>query len=400
MRIVRIPWTQRTRHVSLALLAAGFAVSGTYSYGAVNASSDPTGGSGGDAVAAAWRCPADVQDAANSARWRGCGGGGHKPSPTSTTTTASATSTTAPPSTTSTSKPPTTTTTTKSATTTTTKPPTTTTAPTTTTTSSSQPTIAGFPNAGNTGVPSGVALTTYSGPMVVTTPGTVIDAKVINGDMVIATTGVRITRSRFVNGSVATRNSSANGQRMVDISDTEIQVGARNQKAVVGSFLTVLRSELTGGISGGWCSDCTIQDTYIHGQYATKGEGWHESGYRMDQRTRFIHNAVTCDAPVGPNDGGCSAGLTGYGDFQAVQDNLIDSNLFMTSPDAAFCAYGGSSAGKPYSSGTRNIVFSNNVFARGANRKCATYAPIGDWTNAPGNQWTNNKWEDGTTVTP
>ena len=246
----------------------------------------------------------------------------------------------------------------------------------------------------------GVALTTYTGPMVVTAPGTVIDAKVINGDMVIATTGVKITRSRFVNGSVATRSSSANGQRMVDISDTEIQVGARNQKAVVGSFLTVLRSELTGGISGGWCSDCTIQDTYIHGQYATKGEGWHESGYRMDQRTRFIHNAVACDAPVGPNDGGCSAGLTGYGDFQAVQDNLIDSNLFMSSPNAAFCAYGGSSAGKPYSSGTRNIVFTNNVFARGANRKCATYAPIGDWTNAPGNQWTNNKWDDGTTVTP
>ncbi len=92
--------------------------------------------------------------------------------------------------------------------------------------------------------------------------------------------------------------------------------------------------------------------------------------------------------------------LTGYGDFQPVIDNTIDNNLFLPSQNAAYCAYGGSSSGKPYSSQTRNIVFTNNVFSRGANGKCATYAPIGDWTYAPGNQWTNNKWDDGTTLTP
>ena len=37
----------------------------------------------------------------------------------------------------------------------------------------------GFPNADNTGVPAGVALTPYTGPMTITTPGTVIDAKQI-----------------------------------------------------------------------------------------------------------------------------------------------------------------------------------------------------------------------------
>jgi hypothetical protein len=236
--------------------------------------------------------------------------------------------------------------------------------------------------------------------MTITAPGTVIDAKIINGDLTIATTNVKITRSKIVNGSVETSSSVANGQKIVEISDSEVIVGARQAKAVNGAFLTVLRSELTGGISGGQCSDCTIQDSYIHGQYATKGEGWHESGYRMDQRTRIIHNAIACDAPEGPNGGGCSAALTGYGDFQAVIDNTIDNNLFLPSQSAAYCAYGGSSSGKPYSSQTRNIVFTNNVFSRGANGKCAFYAPIGDWTNAPGNQWTNNKWDDGTTLTP
>ena len=120
----------------------------------------------------------------------------------------------------------------------------------------------------------------------------------------------------------------------------------------------------------------------------------------MDQRTRIIHNAIACDAADGTNGGGCSAALTGYG-TSGVLDNTIDNNLFLAlARTPSYCAYGGSSSGKPYSSRRRNIVFTNNVFSRGANGKCATYAPIGDCTNAPGNQWTNNKWDDGTIVTP
>jgi hypothetical protein len=44
-------------------------------------------------------------------------------------------------------------------------------------------------------------------------------------------------------------------------------------------------------------------------------------------------------------------------------------------------------------------VWQNNIFARGANGKCATYGPIvdGDW-GARGNQWTNNRWATGEPV--
>ena len=171
-------------------------------------------------------------------------------------------------------------------------------------------------------------------------------------------------------------------------------------RGVTGGFFTVLRTEITGGNSGGWCSDCTIQDSYIHGQYNTQGEGYHESGYRMDQRTRLIHNAIACDAVEGPNGGGCSAALTGYGDFQPVVDNL-DSNLFLPSQHAAFCAYGGSSGGKPYTNQTRGIVFTNNVFSRGPNGKCAAYGPITDFDSSrPGNRWEGNRWDDGTPIVP
>ena len=50
---------------------------------------------------------------------------------------------------------------------------------------------AGFPTADNTGVPSGTTLTTYTGPMTITTDGTVIENKIINGALDV--TGANVT---------------------------------------------------------------------------------------------------------------------------------------------------------------------------------------------------------------
>src|SRR6266540_769616 len=67
------------------------------------------------------------------------------------------------------------------------------------------PVPGGFPNAANTGVPTGTALTAYTGSCVITAPNTVIDAKIANCDLVIRTTGVQISpeqgeRDRFHGG--------------------------------------------------------------------------------------------------------------------------------------------------------------------------------------------------------
>ena len=127
---------------------------------------------------------------------------------------------------------------------------------------------------------------------------------------------------------------------------------------------------------------------------------YHESGIRMEQNTTLIHNTIACDAPIVPPDAGCSAGLTGYGDFAPIQDNLIQNNLFLPSTGGA-CAYGGSSGGKPYSDEASNIRFIDNVFERGTNGKCGVYFPVTDFdTSAPGNVWQNNTWSTGGAVKP
>ena len=126
----------------------------------------------------------------------------------------------------------------------------------------------------------------------------------------------------------------------------------------------------------------------------------------MGDGSTIRHNSIWCNA-VEYKEGGCSADLTGYGDFAPIRNNTIDKNLFVASTGGA-CAYGGSSGddgSKPFGNQASNIVFTNNIFQRGQGGKCGFYFPItdflhGDGTTPPGNRWENNKWDDGTTLPP
>ena len=231
--------------------------------------------------------------------------------------------------------------------------------------------------------------------MTITTPGTVIDAKQINGSLTISATGVKVTRSS-VTGTVYVDESAS-----LEISDTLIDAGDRAGTGLEAYNYTALRVHVVGGNRSMNCaSDCTIQDSYVHGQMTDETGVNHESGIRMEQNTTLIHNTIACDAPNVPPDAGCSAGLTGYGDFAPIVNNLIQGNLFKASTGGV-CAYGGSSAGKPYSSGARDIRFIDNVFERGRTGQCGYYYPVTDFNkSAPGNVFQNNTWQNGGLVKP
>lgn len=255
-----------------------------------------------------------------------------------------------------------------------------------------------WPDSSNTGVPAGTNLTTYSGPLTITAPGTIIDSKIITGDLAIKAANVTIKNSKII-GSVATDEDSTGYS--FTIADSSVDVGAKGGTGVGAVNFTMTGVQVTGGNRSVNCwHDCLIQDSYVHGQFTDNSGVMHESGIRMGQNTTIRHNTITCDAPDVPPDAGCSAGLTGYGDFGPVQNNVIDNNLFNTTT-GGYCAYGGSSPGKPYSSGTKNVVFTNNVFVRGSNGKCGKYGPITSFDSSlPGNVWTGNVWSDGGVVPP
>ncbi|MEO6513241.1 MAG: hypothetical protein ABIR37_01020 [Candidatus Saccharimonadales bacterium] len=261
-----------------------------------------------------------------------------------------------------------------------------------------------FPGATTTGVPTGTTLTSYSGPCTITTANTVIDAKNITCDIEVRASGVQIKRSKIT--GIIWIDQVAYPSAYLTISDTEINAGNNAGTALSQGNFTAIRVHLYGGNRSSYCdNNCTIQDSYVHGQFWDNSGSYHESGIRMGQFTTVIHNSVRCDAPQIPPDGGCSAGLTGYGDWAPITNNLIKRNLFIEGT-GAFCAYGGSSPGKAFSNAAHDISFIDNIFQKGPSGNCAIYDSHdafctfsnGVYTRPPGNVWTNNLWDDGSVV--
>lgn len=271
------------------------------------------------------------------------------------------------------------------------------------------PTAAGpptmMPDATNTGVPAGTLLTDYSGPMTITTANTVIDAQTIRGALVIEAPDVRITRSLIL-GEVSNESSNAS----FTITDSTVEAGDRVVTGIGSVNFVATRVLVTGGNRSILCGhDCVVEYSYVHGQMTDEDGAVHESGIRMSQRGTIRYNTVACDAPDVPPDAGCSAALTGYGDFEPVKDNLIQGNLFVHN-SGGFCAYGGSSGAdgsKPFGRQTEKIRFVDNVWQRGTRPGekgepvCGYWGPITDFDpTRPGNVWKNNRFDDGTVIMP
>jgi hypothetical protein len=257
---------------------------------------------------------------------------------------------------------------------------------------SGPPSTSGFPGASSTGT-RGASLAAYSGPCKITKAGTVIDGKSVKCGLDIRAKNVVIKHSK-VSGHV---NSDDGGS--VTIQDSEVDVGTGYEASVSGTNLTVQRSNIHGGEASVNCwGNCTITDSWLHGQYMPAGENWHLDAFLSNGASNVIlrHNTLACDHD-GSRDGGCSANVGIFGDFAQNSHYTIDHNLFVASEGMSYCTYGGSTDSKPYLAD--NMVFTNNVFQRGSNGKCGQYGPVAAFDpGRPGNKWENNIWENGQPV--
>jgi hypothetical protein len=249
--------------------------------------------------------------------------------------------------------------------------------------------VGGWPAAGNTG-PIGT-LTAYTGPCNITTPGTLIASRVLDCNVNVNAANVTIANSR-ITGEVEIFGS---GFQLLD-SLVEGNQGACSVCSTGSPAFTVARSEIVGGNRGVWCRNCTLRDSWLHGNVFNAGD--HGSAARADQYSTMIHNTLQCEGSP------CSADLTGYPDFQPTHHWTIDGNLFVGSDGISFCAYAGGTTGKPYSDHPDNatfIVFRNNTFGRGPSGKCGLYGHVSAFipTNN-GNVWSDNVWDNGGEVPP
>lgn len=250
----------------------------------------------------------------------------------------------------------------------------------------------------STGVPEGVELEPYTGDCTITEPGTVIDAKAVDCRLRIRAADVVITRSH-IRGNVSVRDPAEDWS--FTISDSLVDAGQTLDTALGNGNFTARRVEVVGGRRSMYCeTDCLIEDSWVHGQAGDPEGQAHLSGIRMSQNTTIRRSTIVCDAPRIPPESGCSAGLTGYGGVAPVQNNLIEGNVFHGGT-ATFCAYGGSSESKRFAEGTNRVRFVGNVFVRGETGTCGLRGAVASFdADAPGNEWRDNVWDDGTPYTP
>lgn len=266
-----------------------------------------------------------------------------------------------------------------------------------------------FPGPDNTGVPSGTVLTSYTGSCTLSIAGTVIDSKIITcSNLAIRAANVTISKSE-VRGPVTIDEGTAASVTIVDsfVNGSPSLTDYLQRSAIESDNITVLRSEVVGGLRGVYCRrNCNVRDSWIHGTDINPNSDWHAGGIRIEQGATLVHNTIACDwrTPTA-QDGGCSADITGYPDFDPVHHVTLDGNLFVENPTGlGFCIYAGGTSGKPYSNDPLNatyIVVQNNVFQRGANGKCGTWGAVTDFrVGRTGSMWQNNKWSDGAEVNP
>jgi hypothetical protein len=284
------------------------------------------------------------------------------------------------------------------------------------------PAYPAFPDASCTGVPTGTALSNYTGPCTITTANTVIDSKTVNCQLLIRTTGVVIKKSKIIGGINA--DEDLTGQFVITDSDVDGGMGTKN-------FLALGVNVYHGAGPNVYCyTTCDIRDSWLHSpSFPTDGCGstcleahlgaflandnGPDTGNRpctmpdnsvingMYSCVTLIHNKIHCDTPPSSQDGGCSGDVNLFGDFGKISYVNVDKNWLGGSTGISYCVYGGDSTTKPYPFAD-HVVFTNNIFQKGATGHCGAYGPVAGFgtstSSNPGNVWTNNNYEDSTTV--
>ncbi|CAI9398624.1 DUF4082 domain-containing protein [Nocardioides sp. T2.26MG-1] len=258
-----------------------------------------------------------------------------------------------------------------------------------------------WPGPDNTGMPSGTALTAYSGPCTITRPTrlTAVDATSCDA-ILVRSAGVVISDSLLPRVDVTDGRDDS-----VTVTDSTVRGGDWVDGAVWGSNITLTRVEVTGGQHSVHCGDqCTVTDSWLHEQYNPAGRSFHNNAFISNGGNTMVvrHNTLACTPQVNSSDGGCTADLSLFGDFEPIRDVRIERNLFVANPTGiSYCLHAGHNPGKPYGTDPRGVQVVDNVFQRGNNGRCGVWGAVTSFLeDGTGNVWSGNVWDDGTALRP
>jgi hypothetical protein len=232
-----------------------------------------------------------------------------------------------------------------------------------------------WPGPGNTGVPRGTALRTHTGDLVVTTPGTVVQALLVTGTIVVRAPNVTIRSTRITPaGHVYWAIKQEAGATNLRVQDSEITGNAQLGISQEAAGLSVSRTSIHDVEQAVAVDDnCTIADSYLDRALVGVISQGGASGLTV------THSRIS----VGTNGDSAIALYTNYGPQARV---TLTGNLLA---GGQYTLYGGGS-------GARDIRVTGNHFSRAVAANGGVYGPVTMFEpGLPGNTWTGNVW-DGT----
>jgi hypothetical protein len=249
-------------------------------------------------------------------------------------------------------------------------------------------------------VPTGLKLRKYGGPCTITRPTTIsgVDATGRCDAILVRAPGVEIRNSLLPRVDATDGGSSA-----VTLVRSTILGGTWSDGAIWGYNITARGVEVTGAQHSFHCaSNCRVVRSWLHAQYNPAGESYHNNAFISNGGSRMVlrHNRLACTPQVNSTDGGCTADLSLFGDFDPISRVRVIDNLFVAnSTGISYCMHAGYNPDKPHGDDPSYIVVKDNVFQRGTNRQCGVWGPVTSFLrNGDGNEWSGNRWEDGRPV--
>ncbi len=240
------------------------------------------------------------------------------------------------------------------------------------------PHTCGYPDASNTGVPTGHTLTTVSGDVTLSTPGQVYQDYEVTGCINVTADGVTIQYVKVHCNSVEAiehRDLGIKDATPLKVLDSEVDcVGQVGVTAIGDTNLDVERTNVYGCENGFDLDQWdTVKDNWVHNLPSTDVS--HTDGIQLAHyldgcsnstcevaHSRLItvqHNSITAQNDVGAN-GTSALSSNPVGDESLVVDgNLLDGGAF-----TLYCDYQGTADG--------NSFYTNNRFGRSAQYGPAT----------------------------
>jgi hypothetical protein len=258
-----------------------------------------------------------------------------------------------------------------------------------------------WPSRHNTG-PKRTRLPAYHGPCTITSPRTIVGVDATKRCDAILIRAPRVVIKRSILPRI---DATAGRGASVTLIRDRIKGGQWNDGAVWGYNITAVRVNVTGGQHSFHCAgNCTVTDSWLHGQWNPDGQSFHNNAFISNGGRHMVvrHNRLACTPRLNSTDGGCTGDLSLFGDFDPISDVVVDHNLFMANTSSiSYCLYGGHDRGKPYGDDPTHIRVTNNVFERGSNRRCGVYGAVTSFKSSNStNVWRNNRWTSGDRVRP